>query len=167
LKIKNRTDKKKQTNKIIGLIVIAVISTIIVISAYYSNEQRRIELENQWITSGPFSINKNQYKLGDYVFMSVQNLQPTDVGKIVIVNPKGSTYDIIPFNGTMKTSFKQFFKPNTQRNQALCTPEDLVGEWSLVFQGTSYKSIPFKIIDEWIPGSQAEIKPVPKGLDPC
>jgi hypothetical protein len=42
-----------------------------------------------------------------------------------------------------------------------------VGQWSIVFRGVSYKSIPFEIVNDWIPGSQAELAPVPKGLSPC
>lgn len=167
MKIRNRGEKKKQTNKIIGLIVLAVVASAIAAAAYYSNEERQKLIKNQWIMSGPFSINKDHYKLGEYIFLSVEGLQPTDVGNVTIVDPKGTVYDMIPFNGTMKSSFKQFFKPNTQRNLAICTPEQLVGNWSLIFQGTSYKSIPFQVINDWISGSQAEIKAVPKGLDPC
>lgn len=167
MKIRNRSDKKKQSGKIIGLVVIGIIIAIIAIAVDYTNEQKRIEQENRWIISGPFAINKDHYKLAEYVFMSVQGLQPTDVGKILILSPNNKVYDTIPFNGTMKNSFKQYFKPNTQRSLALCTPEELVGNWTLVFQGTQYKPIPFKLINDWISGGQAEIKPVPKGLDPC
>ena len=99
--------------------------------------------------------------------MVVSNLQPTDVGQIVIVDPKGDAFSKIPFNGTMKSSFKQYFKPNTERSLALCNPTDLVGHWNIVFKGVPYKSIPFEVVNDWSPGSQAEIKPVPKGLDPC
>lgn len=67
----------------------------------------------------------------------------------------------------MKTSFHQFFKPNTERSEVLCTPADLVGQWNIIFKGVTYKSIPFEIINDWIPGTQSEIKPVPKGLTPC
>jgi|GEM_PF-661191 hypothetical protein len=156
--------KRKPLGAIIALVVIAA---IIAGGVYYYYEQQNKIKQEQWISSGPFSINKNEYKLGEYVFMSVQGLKPTDVGSIIIVDPKGDVYDHIPFNGTMKSSFNQFFKPNTQRTLALCTPESLVGNWTLAFQGVSYKSIPFKVINDWIPGAQAEIKPVPKGLDPC
>ena len=167
MKIKERSKKKKHTGKIIGLIVIAGIVTAAAYSYYHQKE-----LESQqwkWVTSGPFSINKNQYKLGENIFMIVSGLQPTEVGEIDIVDPKGDTYSKIPFNGTMKTSFKQFFKPQTQRSLALCNATQLVGNWNIVFKGVPYKSIPFEIINEYIPGEQngEGLAPVPKGLDPC
>lgn len=162
---KPKTGKKK---KHIGSIIAAIVITVIIAaSVYLYYEQKQSEQQNQWISSGPFSINKNKYKLGENIFMSVRGLKPVEAGQIMIVDPKGGVYSTIPFNGTMKSDFNQFFKPNTQRSLSLCTPEDLVGNWSLIFQGVSYKSIPFEIVNEWIEGSQAEIKSVPKGLDPC
>lgn len=164
MRTRSRSPKKKHTGVIIG---IAILVGVIAISIYLYNEQKISEEKYRWITSGPFAINKNQYKLGENIFVVVSNLQPTDVGKIVVVDPKGDTYSSVPFNGSMKSSFKQFFKPNTQRELSLCNPTDLVGQWNIVFDGVSYKSIPFKIVNEWIEGTQAEIKPVPKGLNPC
>jgi hypothetical protein len=164
LRTKNRSGKKKHTGAIIGLIILA---GVIALALYVYNEHKISVEQYQWVTSGPFAINKNQYKLGEYVFMAVSNLLPTDAGQIVIIDPKGDNYSSISFNGSMKSSFRQFFKPNTERGLALCNPTDLVGQWNIIFRGVPYKSIPFKIVNDWIPGTQAEIKPVPKGLSPC
>ncbi|MDE1769830.1 MAG: hypothetical protein KGI28_04670, partial [Thaumarchaeota archaeon] len=106
-------------------------------------------------------------KLGENIFMVVSDLKPTDAGEIQIVDPKGVAWSTIQFNGTLKSSFKQFFKPNTDRRLSLCNPSDLVGNWNIVFSGTTYKSIPFQIVNDWISGAQSEVTPVPKGLDPC
>jgi hypothetical protein len=165
LKIKQRSKKKKHLGTIIGLAILSCVIAAVVYSYYQQKESEQNQWK--WITSGPFSINKNQYKLGENIFMIVSNLQPTDVGQIVITDPKGDTYSKIPFNGTMKSSFKQFFKPTTQRSLALCNATDLVGHWNIILKGATYKSIPFEIVNDWIPGSQAELQPVPKGLDPC
>ena len=70
MKIKERSKKKKHLGKIIGLIIIAGI----VVAGVYSYYQQK-ESENRqwkWVTSGPFSINKNQYKLGENIFMIVR-----------------------------------------------------------------------------------------------
>lgn len=167
MKIKERTKKKKHTGKIIALIIIAGIVTAAAYSYYH---QKELDAQQwKWVISGPFSINKNQYKLGENIFMVVSGLQPTDVGEIDIVDPKGDTFSKIPFNGTMKSSFKQFFKPDTERRLALCNATDIVGHWKIVFKGVPYKSIPFEIINEYIPGEErgSGLAPVPKGLDPC
>ena len=95
--------------------------------------------------------------------MVVIGLKPNDVGQFVVTDPKGGIFSTLQFNGTMKSSFNYFFKPNTERSEKLCKPTDLVGNWTIIFQGVSYKAIPFGVINDWIPGSQAEIKPI----DPC
>ena len=164
MKSKKTQQNKKKTGPIIALIVIA---TIIIVGIFYYNNQQKNSEDAQWKNiSGPFAINKFQYKLGENIFMVVSNLQPTDAGKIVVIDPKGDTYAIIPFNGTLKTSFHYFFKPNTQNvgGVKLCNPTDLVGKWGLIFQGVPYKSLKFEVTNEWIQGTQAEIKPIPKDL---
>jgi len=164
LKKKTTEQKKKKTGPIIAVIIIVA---IIVGVIYYYDQKKNSETNVQWQNvSGPFAINKFQYKLGENVFMIVSNLKPNEAGNIVIVDPKGDTYYIIPFNGTMKTSFKQFFKPNTQNvgGVLLCNPSDLVGNWGIILQGVPYKSLKFEIINDWIPGSEAEIKPIPSDL---
>ncbi|MDR3782395.1 MAG: hypothetical protein P4K92_03690, partial [Candidatus Nitrosotalea sp.] len=129
MKIKQRSKKKKHLGKIITLIVLVGIVAAIVYS-YYQQEASKGQ-PWQWITSGPFSINKNQYKLGENIFMIVSGLKPTDVGEINIVDPAGVTFTKIPFNGTMKSSFKQFFKPETLSSLGLCNATDLVGHWNI------------------------------------
>jgi len=164
LKKKTAGQKKKKTGPIIAIIIIAA---IIAGGIYYYNQQKIPVTDNQWQNiSGPFALNKFQYKIGENIFMVVSNLKPTDAGNIVIVDPKGDTYDSISFNGTMKTSFHYYFKPNTQNigGVKLCNPTDLVGKWGMVFQGVPYKSLTFNVTNNWIEGSQAEIKPIPKEL---
>lgn len=159
---KKKTGKKGRTNTIIATIVILAVS----LAGIYFYNQQKASQENtaQWVTSGPFSITNETYRLGDNVFMIVQGLKPTDVGKIVVYDPKGGIFTQAPFNGTMKSEFNYFFKPNTVKVEKLCTPQDLVGNWTIVFQGTSYRPIPFQVINEWVKGSQSEIKPIPS---PC
>ena len=160
MKKKSTGRKKKKIGPIIAVIIIVGIAAGII---YYYDQQKISEGDIQWQNiSGPFVINKFQYKLGENIFMVVSNLKPTDVGTIVIVDPKGDTYDSVPFNGTMKTDFHYFFKPNTQNigGLKLCKPTDLVGKWGLVFQGASYKPLTFNVINDWIEGSQSEIKAI-------
>ena len=167
MKIKPRSKKKKHLGKIIGLIVLAGIVAAIVYS-YYQQEVSKGQ-QWVWVTSGPFSINKNQYKLGENIFMIVSGLKPTDVGVIDIADPAGITFTKIPFNGTMKSSFKQFFKPETLSSLGLCNATDLVGHWNIIFRGVPYKSIPFEITNEYISGEKGSqgLETVPKGLGKC
>jgi len=164
LKKKKTDQKNKKTGSIIAVIIItAAISG----GVYYYNQQKISEADLQWKnTSGPFAINKFQYKIGEYIFVIVSDLKPNEAGKIVFVDPKGDNYYTIPFNGTLKTSFKQLFKPNTENigGVKLCNPTDLVGKWNVFFNGVPYKTLKFEIVNDWIPGAEAEIKPIPADL---
>ena len=160
MKKKTTGQKKKKTGTVIAVIIIV---TIVIGGIYYYDQKKISDANVQWQNiSGPFAINKYQYKLGENIFMVVSNLRPIDAGKIVIIDSKGDTYDTIPFNGTMKTSFHYYFKPNTQNigGLKLCKPTDLVGKWGIVFQGVPYRPLQFNVTNDWIEGSQAEIKPI-------
>jgi hypothetical protein len=159
---KKKSEKKSHIGPIIA---VAVIIAIIAAGIYYYYQQKMSEQNNtsQWVISGPFAITKEKYRLGDNVFMVVQGLKPNDAGKIVVFDPKGGVFTQVPFNGTMKSDFNYVFKPNTVRAEKLCKPEDLVGNWSIAFQGAPYRPIPFQVINEWVQGSQAEITPI----NPC
>ena len=162
---KKKSGKKSRRDVIIALVVIMV---IIPAGIYFYNQQKMSQNNTpQGISSGPFTIDKQKYRLGDYVFMVVTGLKPNDAGQMVVYDPKGGNFTHVQFNGTMKSDWNYFFKPNTVRMEALCTPQDLVGNWTIVFQGTSYKPITFQVINQWVHGSEAEIKPVPAGLSPC
>ena len=90
MKSKKTQQNKKKTGPLIALIVIAAI--IIGGVFYYYNQQKNSEENAQWKNiSGPFAINKFQYKLGENIFVIVSDLKPIDAGKIVIVDPKGDT----------------------------------------------------------------------------
>ena len=153
---KPKSTKTKGLNAVIAVILITAISAA---GIYLYNQSRApIVGTSQGITSGPFEINNGTYKLGEYVFMVVTGLQPTDAGNILVFAPNGKVTTVVPFNGTLKSDFNTFFKPNTDVRTNLCTPQELVGNWTIEFQGTTYRSIQFQVINEWIPGSQAEIK---------
>ena len=143
-----------------------MIMVIIPAGIYFYNQQKMSQ-ENTQVISGPFTINKEQYRLGDLVFIVVTGLKPTDAGKMIIHDSKGGIFSQTPFNGTLKSDWNYVFKPTTVGIEKLCTPQDLVGNWTIVFQGTSYKPIPFQIINQWVQGAQADIKPIPAGVGYC
>ena len=159
---KPRSAKKKNvTNAVIAVVVVTALSAGV---AFYMNQQKMSgSASEQWIASGPFAINNSTYRLGDNVFMTITNLNTTDIGKIVFTDPKGGTFTQVPFNGTEKASFNYYFKPNTEVLEKLCTPQDLVGTWTINFQNTTYKPLTFRVLNEWVEGSQKEIQ----AINPC
>lgn len=156
--------RKSAIGAIIGVIVVVAISATVI---YYFNQHSVSDNPTaQWVTSGPFSLTNSTYRLGGNVFMVVTGLKPTDVGNMLVFDPKGGLFSHIPFNGTMKSDFNIFFKPVTVKSEKLCTAQDLVGNWTIVFQGTPYKPLHFQVLNQWVPGTQAgeDMQPVPK---PC
>ena len=111
-----------------------------------------------WQTSGPFEIDRLQYVLGELVLMRIGDLQPNEKGQIAFLRPLNEThYDVyitIPFDGSQKITFNQYFKPSLSRGLGICSKDDLMGQWRVVFQGTNYENLNFEIIDKIIPGEE-------------
>ncbi len=111
-----------------------------------------------WQTSGPFEIDRLQYVLGELVLMRIGDLQPNEKGQIAFLRSLNDThyevYITIPFDGSQKITFNQYFKPSLSRGLGICTKDDLIGQWRVVFQGTNYENLNFEIIDKFIPGEE-------------
>ncbi len=146
------------------MIVCIIIATIIVVVVFTSPKLEKTEpkdpLEN-WNRSGPFAINAFQYKLGENIFVTVNGLAPNDVGKIIFGLPNGTTvYSTVPFDGAVKSEFNTYFTPSLSKAKKICSVNDIVGEWFVVFRDTEYKPITFRIINETIPGSATSFERV-------
>jgi len=140
-------------------------------------EEKYAELEKQitdkgeyepaprdWPTSGPFEIDRSRYVLGENVFVRVHNLQPQEKGQIAFLRPLNEThysvYKTIHFDGSIKLTFNQYFKPSISALEGVCSKNDLIGDWTVVFQGTNYKNLHFKIVDQMVPGTEEHYQKV-------
>ncbi len=92
--------------------------------------------------------------------MRVHDLQLQDKGQIAFLRPLNETHDsvyiTIHFDGSKKLSFNQYFKPDLSRILGTCTKNDLIGDWTVVFQGTNYENLHFEIVDQILPGIEEE-----------
>ncbi|MFY9300769.1 MAG: hypothetical protein WAO91_06235 [Candidatus Nitrosotenuis sp.] len=138
---------------ILGAVVVAVVSAIVFVGPIdVSTPKQEVEKFENWNRSGPFAINKYEYRVGENVFIAVGGLQPTDAGNIVFVMPNGTTkYITIPFDGNEKSGFNQYFKPAISKGRGICSVDDLVGNWTVVFTKTEYPPIRFRILNDTIP----------------
>ena len=127
---------------------------------FYEGQKSSDETKSQWIISGPFAINKSQYKLGENFFLTVHGLKPDEAGNILIMQPNGDVWTTIPFNGSLKSDFSYYNKPDTSSIKKIFKPEDLVGTWQMVFEGVPYKPLSFEIVNEFIPGAEKDIVPL-------
>jgi hypothetical protein len=152
--------------KIIGIsmaaaVAIAMIVVIVYVGPIDISKPQEDDPFKDWNRSGPFAINKHEYKIGENIFISVNGLGPLDVGNMGFILPNGTTtYIAIPFDGSLKPQFNQYFEPGISKARMICSVSDILGEWTVVFQQTEYKPLKFKIINETLPGEEYQFQRV-------
>ncbi len=118
----------------------------------------------EWITSGPFQIDRSEYIIGEKIFVRVGILGPDEKGQIAFLRPLNDThysvYRTIAFDGLEKPTFNQYFQPGLSKINGYCTVDDLVGDWRVVFRGTEYPNLEFKITGDILPGDEEYYEPV-------
>jgi hypothetical protein len=134
---------------IISIIIIIIIAGVLII--FTSNEETsKIKIEDKWIKSGSFEIDKSQYNMGEKIFLSTTNLLPEDKGTVQFLRPINDThhksYIKIPFDGMEKTQFNYYFEPRFNVFRGLCSMDDFAGNWKVKFIGTQYEDINFEIL---------------------
>ncbi len=131
----------------------------------------RINLENEyspkereWITSGPFQIDRSEYVLGEKIFLRIGGLVYDEKGEVVFLRPLNSThysvYWKVPFDGADKSAFNYYLQPQISKNNGFCSADDFVGGWRVVFRGTDYPNLEFKITKDILPGDEEDYEPV-------
>ena len=136
---------------IIPIIIIIIIAGALII--FTQNEETSTnKIEEEWVKSGPFSIDKNEYNLGEKIFIVVNDLKEEDKGKIIFFRPLNNTswtnYITMDFDGKNKTQFNLYFEPRLSELKKLCSTNELVGEWVVKIIGTEYSDINFKIMNQ-------------------
>ena len=135
------------------------------------DEIERINLENEykpkdreWITSGPFQIDRTEYILGEKIFLRIGGLEFDELGQVVFLMPSNGThhtvYISIPFDGGDKSAFNYYLEPDLSKAEGICSVDDLVGIWKVVFRGTDYPNLEFRITEEILPGDEQYYEPV-------
>ncbi len=135
------------------------------------DEIEKINLENkyspkdrEWITSGPFQLDRSEYLLGEKIFLRVGGLGIEEKGQIAFLRPLNSThysvYWTIPFDGEEKSAFNYYLQPQLSKNLRYCTADDFIGDWRVVFRGTEYTNLEFKITEDILPGNEEDYEPV-------
>jgi hypothetical protein len=146
---------------LIGALVISIIAVIIFINPIDVSPPKKEDEFKNWHRSGPFAINKNEYQIGENVFIAVDGLMPSDIGNAIFVLPNGTTkYISIPFDGTQKPGFNQYFKPSISMARNICSTDDIIGDWTIIFQGTQYEPLRFRILNETVPTEQGNFQKV-------
>ena len=135
-------------------IIIPIIIIIIIVGGlmiFTTNEETsKNKIEEKWVKSGPFEIDKAEYNLGEKIFLTTKNLLPEENGIVQFLRPINDThhksYIKIPFDGMDKTQFNYYFEPRFQQYRGICSIEDIAGNWIVKFSGTQYEDINFEIL---------------------
>ena len=118
--------------------------------------------EREWIQSGPFKMDRSEYVLGEKIFINIDNIPENMKGEMKFIKIFNSThsqpYKTITFDGSkLQNNFYLPVYPSMPRG--FCTSESLVGEWVLIFEGTPFDSLKFKITNQILPGSEKFFQP--------
>ena len=120
--------------------------------------------DREWITSGPFQIDRSEYVLGEKIFVRVGGLSSEEKGQIAFLRPLNDThhkvYLTISFDGTERNAFNQYFQPQLSKNNGYCTVDSFIGDWEVVFRGTDYQNLQFKITEDILTGDEDDFEPV-------
>ena len=103
-----------------------------------------------WVYSGPFGIDKKSYLIGNNIFLTVHGLEPYDKGRILFVRPDNVIYRILTFDGSDKSDFNHYFTPYLTYESSTCTVDDIIGNWTVAFEGSQYEPITFEIKNEYL-----------------
>ncbi len=131
------------------------------------DEVEKINLENEyspkereWITSGPFQIDRSQYAIGEKIFIVIGGLDVNEKGQIAVMRPLNDThysvYLTIPFDGAAKPEFNYYLEPQISKAREICSVDDIIGKWIMVFRGTDYPNLNFEITNDVVPGTNIE-----------
>jgi hypothetical protein len=134
-------------------------------------EIEKINLENEyspkpreWLTSGPFQIDRSEYVLGEKIFLVIGGLNEDEKGQVAFLRPLNMThqsvYLTVPFDGTTKSGFNYYVEPQLSKTRGFCTVDDFVGNWRVVFRGTDYPDLQFRITEDILPGEKEDYQPV-------
>jgi len=135
------------------------------------DEIEKINLENEynpkpreWITSGPFQIDRSKYVVGEKIFLVIGGLEQQEKGQVAFLRPLNDThykvYQTIPFDGAKKNAFNYYIQPQLSKVAGICSIDDIVGQWTVVFRGTDYANLKFEITEQVLPGDEDNYQPV-------
>ena len=118
--------------------------------------------EREWITSGPFKIDRSEYLLGEKIFVNIDELDINEKGKVIFLRPINNThyspYHTMPFDGSGQRN-NYYFTPDLSTSKGICNTNELIGNWKVMFQGTNYSNLEFKVIEKIMPGNEERYEP--------
>ena len=164
-------------NKSVGIATAVGIAIIIGVIAFQINdttyhvstpEEYKMSLGTQSVSHvvypdnpqilGPLQINKDKYLLGENVYVILNNLRPQDKGTVQFFTPGGILFNEMGFNGENKDYAKMYFKPGLLKSKNLCEQKDLVGTWTVMFEGYEQAKLYFEMTPDILPNQESHFE---------
>ena len=147
---------------IVGLIIFQVNQTMwqqASVDEYYAKDGKVAHVvypDNPQLL-GPLQINKDKYLLGENVYVVLKDLRPQDMGAVQFFTPDGILFNEMGFNGENRDFQKKYFKPQLLKAKNICMKEELVGKWSVMFEGYSAK-LYFEMLPDVLPNQEYQFE---------
>ena len=105
------------------------------------------------------TINKDKYLLGENVFIKINGIPPGLQDSVKFFTPGGISYLDLKFDGDEKSSVKHYFRPALAKSfdrsgGGLCDKEQLIGEWTVMFEGFEMSKLYFEILPDILPNQE-------------
>ena len=151
------------------IIIISVIIGIIIIGSAVLINSNQETVEEKWlreqVSSGPFTIDKSQYNLGEKIFITVTDLPQDEKGEMMFFRSMENgdgwiDYTTMKFDGQAKEQFNLYFEPKLSKMKKICTTNQLTGTWMVQFVGTEYSNMSFEILNQTSSWDERVFEPV-------
>ena len=77
------------------------------------------------------------------------------MGAVQFFTPDGILFDEMGFNGENRDFQKKYFKPALIKSKNLCEKEDLVGTWTVMFEGYEVSKLYFEMMPDILPNQES------------
>ena len=148
---------------IVGVIIFQVDQTMwqqVSVDEYYEKDGKvaHVVYPDNPRVLGPLQINKDKYLLGENVYVILKDLRPQDKGTVQFFTPDGTLYNEMGFNGENRDFQKKYFKPGLLKSKNLCEKEQLVGTWTVMFEGYEEFKLYFQMMPDILPNQESHFE---------
>ena len=112
----------------------------------------------EWECAGPICIRPTEARLGENIFITAKEIPEDLTLRLAITNPNGKIWTYLWADGSHKTEWNKYIKPDFSQSSGFCTMNDLTGLWTIELQGTKEGALQFQYGPEILEGEEAHYK---------
>ena len=147
----------------IPMLAAIAIAAVVLTSLAILSENNILPFQNNakefdWQCSGPICIQPSEVKLGANLFIVAGDIPEDLTLRLAIIKPDGEVWDYIWADGSHKTDWNMYIKPDLSQSMGICTVDELVGLWTIELQGTMEMPLQFQHGPAILEGSEEHYK---------